>query len=452
MPRASDFRVPVSPALLLAFVALGCGEVQSLRDSLSARTPHQRYAEALRQAGLDSTALGRDWLAAAERSLARALPATLPLREAGYFSHEEAGAVAYRVSLRRGQRLVVQVETQGPPLRIFLDVFEVPRDSGRARDRVSSAEDDARRVELEAPRDGAYLVRLQPELLRSVRYLLTATVEPTLAFPVAGRGSQSIQSFFGADRDAGRRQHHGVDIFAPRGTAVLAAADGFVRSVGTNRLGGRVIWLSDTRRGQSLYYAHLDSQLVRAGTYVRVGDTLGLVGNTGNARTTAPHLHFGIYRRGEGPLDPFPFLYRPPGEPARFGADTGRIGDLARVVHRAATVRASADPDAVSLGVLPRHSVLRVEGVSGAWYRVRLPDTTLGYVVASALADVESVVRRERAARAALVRDQPVAGGAVVDSLSPGAEVTVLGRFADYLYVRTPGGVTGWLGDWRDGR
>ena len=73
-------------------------------------------------------------------------------------------------------------------------------------------------------------------------------------------------------------------------------------------LGLSYVWLYDARRGQALYYAHLDSQIVQAGVQVDVGDTLGLVGNTGNARSTSPHLHFGIYRHGEGALDPLPFI------------------------------------------------------------------------------------------------------------------------------------------------
>ncbi|RYY98431.1 MAG: M23 family metallopeptidase, partial [Chitinophagaceae bacterium] len=56
-----------------------------------------------------------------------------------------------------------------------------------------------------------------------------------------------------------------------------------------------------------LYYAHLDEQRVRPGQHVAAGDILGLVGNTGNARHTPAHLHFGIYTAG-GAVDPFPFI------------------------------------------------------------------------------------------------------------------------------------------------
>jgi murein DD-endopeptidase MepM/ murein hydrolase activator NlpD len=59
----------------------------------------------------------------------------------------------------------------------------------------------------------------------------------------------------------------------------------------------------DQKRRHSYYFAHLDSQYVRAGQRVKQGDTLGTVGNTGNARFTPAHLHFGIYQsRSKDPL------------------------------------------------------------------------------------------------------------------------------------------------------
>ena len=133
-------------------------------------------------------------------------------------------------------------------------------------------------------------------------------VTAALTFPVRGRGPSAVKSVFGDARDGGRRDHHGIDIFAPRHTPVLAASAGLVTWVGTNRLGGNVVWVWNAARRQSHYYAHLSRQAVNVGQHVSAGDVVGYVGNSGNAQTTPPHLHFGIYSRGEGPIDPLPYV------------------------------------------------------------------------------------------------------------------------------------------------
>ncbi|UJH89966.1 M23 family metallopeptidase [Antarcticibacterium sp. 1MA-6-2] len=119
-----------------------------------------------------------------------------------------------------------------------------------------------------------------------------------------------MQSIWGDARDGGRRSHEGVDIFAPRGTPVIAVTNGRITSSGERGLGGKQVWLRDTKRGQSLYYAHLDSIAALGNARVTTGDTLGFVGNTGNARTTPPHLHFGIYKGYKGAINPFPYIFQ----------------------------------------------------------------------------------------------------------------------------------------------
>src|SRR5690606_11205988 len=153
------------------------------------------------------------------------------------------------------------------------------------------------------------------------------------ANPVAHAAKQHIGSFFGDARDGGGRQHEGIDIFAARHTPVVAAADGRVHRVGTSRLGGKVVWLRLDSQPVSLYYAHLDSQIATAGQTVKTGDTLGLMGNTGNARTTPPHLHFGIYG-ATGAIDPLPFVQEQRKAPPAIRSDVARIGDTVRIRRR----------------------------------------------------------------------------------------------------------------------
>ncbi len=126
-----------------------------------------------------------------------------------------------------------------------------------------------------------------------------------LVFPVAGR-QNNVGSFWGDPRgDGGERKHEGIDIFAKKGTPVVAVADGEILSNHSTPLGGKVLWLQPTGKVWTAYYAHLDKQLVKEGDHVRKGQMIGTVGNTGNARTTPAHLHFGIYT-WQGAVDPYP--------------------------------------------------------------------------------------------------------------------------------------------------
>jgi hypothetical protein len=173
-----------------------------------------------------------------------------------------------------------------------------------------------------------------------------------------------------------------VDIFAPRGTPVLAAAEGVVSRVQDTNLGGKVVWVRDPARNANLYFAHLDSQVVLPDQLVSVGDTLGFVGNTGNARATAPHLHFGLYRRGEGPVDPAPFLRRPRGVLDELTADLDHLGGWVRTRDDGLRLLAAPQLDADVLLDLGRTTPLRVWGGTGGWYRVRLAGGLQGYVTA----------------------------------------------------------------------
>lgn len=373
----------------------GSGSLSIMREAPA--TPYDRYVRALTDAGLDSTALGREWLAASDSALRTPLAATLPMREVGTYSRSEARAVAYRFALSDGQRIVVELRAEGLPTRLYADLFEVTTDTAqpfahRATADTNAASDSvAARLTLsyEARRDTEFILRLQPELLRSGRYELTIGAEPVLAFPVEGKGNAAIQSFFGVERDAGRRVHHGIDIFAPRGTPVLASTDGVVRSVSPNRLGGNVVWLLDEVRGQSLYYAHLDTQIVAAGMRVRTGDTLGYVGNTGNARTTPPHLHFGIYRRGQGPIDPLPHVRLVTRTAPALTADTSSLGVTGTTRIAGATLRDAPSTASTALRDLPRNQTLQIMGASANWYRVQFDDGTSGYLTSAAVRRVE---------------------------------------------------------------
>jgi peptidoglycan LD-endopeptidase LytH len=127
-----------------------------------------------------------------------------------------------------------------------------------------------------------------------------------LPVPVDGVAAGDIADTWGEQRGADRR-HEGVDIFAARGTPVRSTTRGVVLRIADRGLGGRQVWVLGPGR-QRHYYAHLDHWApgLQARDVVWPGTLLGTVGDTGNARGTAPHLHYGIYD-GDA-LDPLPLL------------------------------------------------------------------------------------------------------------------------------------------------
>jgi len=138
---------------------------------------------------------------------------------------------------------------------------------------------------------------LRPALERAwFVYRLSEDAAPAhLPSPIAAPRSSRLVDSWGGPRSGGRR-HEGIDIFAPKGTPVVSTTRGIVTRVGTNRLGGQIVGVLGPGF-EWHYYAHLDRfGTFRKGDIVSPGDVLGYVGNTGNARGTRPHLHYGIYR------------------------------------------------------------------------------------------------------------------------------------------------------------
>ena len=384
--------------LLLALGALAaCEQTEMLQDRFRDLTPYEAYQENLAAAGLHETALALDWAAAGLEALEDPVAVDLPFEEEAYITAEDPLAVGYRVHVPRGRKLTFAVAIDSDEgTRLFIDLFRVPNDEEDPLRPVFSADSVAGIYEHEDPwRAGDYILRVQPELLRGGTYRVILTQEAQYAFPVEGRGMGSILSFFGAPRDGGRRVHHGVDIFARRGTPVLAATAGTTYRVSNTGMGGKVVWVRDDDRGARFYYAHLDSQYVGNGVQVEVGDTIGFVGNTGNARTTPPHLHFGVYRRREGPFDPLPFLVQPRGTLAEMTADLSMLGSEVQPGNAGIRLRASPATRGEVLMELDSAASLRVLGASGGWFRVRLPDGGYGYVAARLMDAVPAVLAED---------------------------------------------------------
>lgn len=140
-----------------------------------------------------------------------------------------------------------------------------------------------------------------------------------LIIPVADIRPEQLRDTFIEARSEGR-QHDAIDIIAPRGTAVLAAADGKIARLFNSEKGGITLYQLSPDQQFVFYYAHLERYAdgVKDGKPVKQGEVIGYVGDTGNAVPGNTHLHFAVWRisdpkkfwDGEN-LNPFPLLRNP---------------------------------------------------------------------------------------------------------------------------------------------
>ncbi|MGE5352969.1 MAG: peptidoglycan DD-metalloendopeptidase family protein [Acidobacteriota bacterium] len=424
--------------LALSIIA-GCSTITKV---FKAGSPRDQYEEKIRQAGLLETAMGRAWLMEGEKALQDSITVRLPYKEEGYFFADKAQAAGFRFSLKRGEKLSVSVEKDTTEkFSIFTELFSLDKETNKA-ERVEFAGNGGS-IEHSANEDGIYILRLQPELLKGGRYILTIKTGPSLSFPVQGKDARAIGSVFGDRRDGGMRRHEGVDIFAHRDTPVLSASSGLVIRVGEDHLGGKIVLVSNLKN-LSFYYAHLDSQLVNVGTYVKEGEKIGLVGNTGNARFTPSHLHFGIYASGHGAINPYPFIYNLQKDPGGPELSTSSLGEFARVRSQKALLRQSMEKGSRILMPLERNSVLTVSAASGNSYRVELPDGRRGFISNPSLEKVEKPVLRKSFRKDAEIVDVPDVKSSRIASLTRDEELALYGEFNNYYLVGYKNGY-GWI-------
>lgn len=139
-----------------------------------------------------------------------------------------------------------------------------------------------------------------------------------LTIPVAGVRPEQLQDTFTDARSEGRL-HDAIDIPAPPGTPVLAVADGEIARLFQSERGGTTIYQISPDKELVFYYAHLQQYAdgLAPGKFVRQGEVIGYVGDTGNAGAGNYHLHFSISviadpkRYWEGTnINPYPLLHK----------------------------------------------------------------------------------------------------------------------------------------------
>ncbi len=403
------------------------------------RSPYEKYKETLTNTDLKNTALAKDWIEAGENVLKDSIKVTLPYEELIRFTASEPKASLLRYDVKEGQNIEITVTPISSKNAIlFMDVLEDKNNVFKFLD--EKFENDTLQYKVKNPAEHA--IRIQPELLRGGIYQITIRYTSSLAFPLPDKSYKNISSFFGDGRDAGKRKHEGIDIFAERGTPVTAVSDGTIRRVGTNNLGGKIIFLSGG--GYSYYYAHLDSQMVNTGQRVKIGDTLGLVGNTGNAIKTAPHLHFGVYSFGKGAINPFDFLaISDPDNQLEFN-DTTSLNQFYRVTNTIVNLRAKANTNSKIIQQLNLNELVQVDAANKNWFRVRLPDGTQAYVYKSLLTAADKSLNTIEITHEDNIKDHFLSNNYYPANILAN-EAELLGRFKDHSLIRFTNGDIAWL-------
>lgn len=426
--------------IAVCLVACGCNTINPIKNIVKEQPPYAKYIRSLEKAELDKTAMVKSWIAAGKSSLTDSVTVTLPYSESGYFKASEPEARSYRFSASEGQVLTVDgaVTTKVKNTKVFLDLF-VWKDSTWTE--ITHA-DSTFNLAYEFKADYNCLLRIQPELLVNVYYTLGLSLTPVLINPVLGASNKSIGSFYGASRDGGKRTHEGVDIFAKKGTPVIAPSAGYISRVGTSKLGGKVVWMQDKKRGHSYYFAHLDQQLVHAGKKVNQGDTLGTVGNTGNARFTPSHLHFGIYQSRS--KDPINYIKTLEASVEALPWDTTFQQPAFKVVAKRINFRAGPGDQYLLNGILKKDTFLKVIGQSNDWYRISLPNKKQGFVSKKLIAPAERG-KKLKLKQPALLLSETTDKAVPISLLNAHAAVFVMANFQNYLYVKTKEGLVGWI-------
>jgi peptidoglycan LD-endopeptidase LytH len=422
MKRLGVFKIFSAVLLVLA-------SCNSIKKGLSGnKSPHENYADALKAANLQQTQLGSLWFAAAAAGLQRPVTINLPYKETGYFASDKPASAGFSFQLRRGDLLKVSLNSiPASTSKLFIDLW---KPSAKEPELLAVADTLTNNLQYEARENVLLVLRLQPELLKSVEYTVSIITAPSLAFPVQESGKPKIISGWGAGRDNGTRTHEGIDIGAAFGTPVLAVANGYINSVTENNLGGKVIFLRPENKNFSVYYAHLSKQVATTGQHVNEGDIIGMVGNTGNAKNTVPHLHFGIYT-GNGAVDPQPFVDRNRASPAEIKAALKKSGEPIRT--NSSVKFYTAPSSTATSNTIGAGQALVIQAATSNWYKVELPDQRKGFILSNNV--TEQPLRKQVLKDSVRLLDQPAFGAAAKTIIPPGTAVPVLALQDDFFYT-----------------
>jgi murein DD-endopeptidase MepM/ murein hydrolase activator NlpD len=193
----------------------------------------------------------------------------------------------------------------------------------------------------------------------------------------------------------------------------------------------------------NIYYAHLDSQMVLQGQQVHTGDVIGLTGNTGNARFTASHLHFGIYTN-TGAIDPLYFVKSSDNEPQKTSVALTSLNTWMRSKKSARLYLASSYNSNNSIS-LDENTLIRPEAGTGNFYRIILPDGKKGFMTASSVTSVIKPLKRITLKRPLLMLSSPDLMALQKRQLAVGEKINILATFNGFLFINEKDNQEGWI-------
>lgn len=342
----------------------GCSQLEKAEDLISGLSEKEKY-----QRDQDiSDELFSLWESRIQKALNDSIEVEMPYTEAGNLKPKSFHIYSYQAYLKPGEILNTNFKTDFSSTLIFTEIYRRNNQTKKFEQVLKPKSDNS--ISYEVEENGLYKVIFQPEIEAHTPFTIQLAILPAYQFPVSGGENADIGSYWGDIRDGGSRDHEGIDIFADRGTPIVATTSGRIGFSGEKGLGGKQVWLRDSKRSQSIYYAHLDSIIPNLNS-VKTGDTLGFVGNTGNAKTTPPHLHFGIYRRNTGAIDPLGFVYKTETLESAIPKEN-EIAQQLRVNSTKANLRNKpAASNSKIMKTARNGELLFVQGKTADWYHVR---------------------------------------------------------------------------------
>lgn len=428
----------------MACVLLACKEEEFLIEPrYYPRDSHHSYSQSMIQVGLGHTQLYRNWVDAHDRAMSKPVIVKTPFQETFYFDDNHTDAYGYQFAIERGQKTTISInQLKGDSGHIYMDLYYIVADTIQHYEHIASSDTVNNRIVVEHEIKGEFLLRVQPELLHSGVYNLTIVVEPSLGFPVSGGEEHDIGSLFGVPRDAGKRVHEGIDIFAKRHTPIVSVSDGKITFAGAKEgsLGGTVIWARDTLRDITMYYAHLQEVYVEIGDYVLRGDTIGSNGNSGNAATTYPHLHFGIY--DQGAVDPFPYVVETRTSPSSILADSSWLNKAIRINNPGGTNRNLYSRRLDQF--MSHNEYANVTGVTATYYKVKKVTGEMSYVFYDHIEPLNRPIHGVTLENDINLYNRPDIYNAWSEIVPKGSTIKILAQAGVMSFCELHNGIQGW--------